>query len=158
MMESLRSAFDGLSRREKILVSVAGALTTIVIIVFLIAMPLLDGINNKQKEYIAALERRAQLEVHIAAMQGAKAVRYDSSSPLQTLISQSAAEAGFALDRVDAPSAGTVDIAMAQARPQALMAWLNDWEARGVSVQKIDIKAANNGTVSVTASLKRPGG
>jgi general secretion pathway protein M len=158
MMTSLQNWFGGLSLREKIMIGVAAALTSIVVIIFLITLPLLNAIVGKQKEYTAALERRTQIQARIANIADAKPVAFDSSGSLQQVISQSAVEAGFALDRADSPAADTVDIAMAKAKPQALMTWLNEWEARGIIIHQLDMKAANDGTVSLTASLKRPQG
>ena len=156
MMTQVENWFAGLSLREKALISIAGALTAVIVTVFLIALPLMSAISSKQTEYRQALERRAQIEMRIGAMQEKTSAPPDTSTSLQAAISQSAAEAGFALDRADSPQANLVDIAMARAKPQALMQWLNGWEARGVSVQQIDMKAANDGTVSVTATWMRP--
>ncbi|MFC4292823.1 type II secretion system protein GspM [Sphingorhabdus arenilitoris] len=156
MIETVSTWFQTLSQREKILVAVAGLLSAVVIIV-LSAIGLINAITAKQEEYFAALDRRAQIERRVAEMAKAKTVQQAVGGPLQTIIAQSAAEAGFALDRADAPRPDIVDIAMAKAKPRALMTWLNGWEAQGIVVQKIDIKAANDGTISMTASLARPG-
>jgi general secretion pathway protein M len=158
MIASLQNWFASLSFREKILVGIAAALTSVVVAIFLITLPLLNAVNAKQQEYTAALERRTQIEARIANMADVKSIPFDNSTSLQQQISQSAAEAGFALDRADTPAADTVDIAMAKAKPQALMVWLNEWEARGIIVHQVDMKAGNDGTISMTASLKRPQG
>lgn len=157
MMSALQHWFDGLSLREKIMIAVAALLTGIVAIIFLIALPLIGGIQAKQKIYLAALERRAQIEARIGNIAAAAPVSANFQGSLQSLISQSAAEAGFALDRADAPAPDSVNISMAQAKPKALMAWLNDWETQGIFAEQLDMKAGNDGTVSVTALLKRSG-
>jgi general secretion pathway protein M len=160
MTRKLTIWFDGLSQRERILVMIASMLASGAIIVFGFALPLLDAIDNRRQEYLFALEGRTRIESRIAAinaaMDNAKAAPTDSNTPLQMLISQSGAEAGFVLDRADAEATDTVDITMAHARPQALMAWLNQWENRGINIRQLNIKAATDGTVSVTASLTRP--
>ncbi|NJM50709.1 MAG: type II secretion system protein M [Sphingomonadales bacterium] len=155
MIASINTWYQALSQREKILIGVAALLSALALVV-LVSMGLLSAISAKQADYYAALERRAQIVNRVAAMDAKAVNRTDQNSSLQQLISQSAAEAGFALDRADAPHGNIVDIAMAKAKPSALMSWLNAWEAQGVVVQKIDIKAGNDGTVSMTASLARP--
>lgn len=158
MIAALQHWFGALSLREKVMVSVAAALLGIIIAVFLIALPLLTAIEKRQSDYVDALDRRATVEARIAQVADAKAPAAGSlgAGSLQQVISQSAAEAGFALDRADAPAPDTTDIAMAKARAPALMVWLNDWESRGVIIRRIDMKAGNDGTISMTASLQRP--
>lgn len=156
MTDALRHWFGTLSLRERIMIWIAGSLATIVIVIFGIALPLWGAIDAKQQEYVAALERRARVEARISNITDAPApVSTDSSVSLQLLISQSAAEAGFALDRANPAADDSVDIAMANARPKALMAWLNEWEAKGIITQELDMKAGSDGTVSVTALLQR---
>ncbi len=158
MTQKLRIWFGRLSPRERILVLIAGGLASGAILVFGIALPLLSAINNRQQDYLVALENRARIESRIAAMDNAKALPFDSNTPLQALVTQSAAEAGFVLDRANVgmgPEAAA-NIAIARARPQALMGWLNQLENSGIIIRQMNIKAATDGTVSVTASVTRP--
>jgi general secretion pathway protein M len=157
MMSSLKSWFIALSSREKIMVAAAGVLAACVIGVYAITLPLLGAIQSKQLEYNAALERKAAIISQVQSASGAKTnVRSLPSGPVQQLISQSAIEAGFAIDRADAKGADRVEFVMAKAKPNALMTWLNDWEEQGLLVERLDIKAGIDGTVAVTATLARP--
>ncbi len=156
MMDSFKSWFMALSSREKIMVAVAGVLAAGVIGVYAITLPLLGAIQNKQQEYFTALDRKAAIISQVQSAMGAQ--KNISSLPdgsVQQIISQSATEAGFAMDRADAKGADRVEFVMAKAKPNALMAWLNDWEERGLVTERLDIKAGIDGTVSVTATLAR---
>lgn len=158
MISALQIWFNALSLREKLMIAAAAALSAVIILIFLIGLPLLAAIETKQQEYVAALDRRARVEARIENLAtAAPAADNNLSGSLQSVISQSAAEAGFALDRADPAAADGLEIAMAKARPKALMTWLNDWEARGIVAEQVDIKAGTDGTVSVTALLKRSG-
>jgi general secretion pathway protein M len=157
MMSSLKNWFIALSSREKIMVAIAGILAAGVIGVYAITLPLLGAIQSKQLEYNGALERKAAIISLVQSASGAKTnARSLPSGPVQQLVSQSAIEAGFAIDRADAKGADRVEFVMAKAKPNALMTWLNDWEEQGLLVERLDIKAGIDGTVAVTATLARP--
>jgi general secretion pathway protein M len=157
MMERLSSWFVNLSVREKLLVSVAGLLVSGLIAVYGLYMPLTSSIQAKHQEYRAALERRVAVEEAVTDASNARteAAPAATTGPLELGISQSASEAGFTLDRAEAAGNGRVAIAMAQARPSALLKWLAEQELQGIVAEKIDIKAGANGTVSIDATMAR---
>jgi general secretion pathway protein M len=157
MIGKVQNWFIALSSREKIMVVLAGILAAGVIGVYAITLPLLGAIQNKQLEYFAALDRKAAIISQVQSASGAqKNAPSLPAGSVQQLISQSAIEAGFAMDRADAKGADRVEFVMAKAKPNALMTWLNDWEERGLLVERLDIKAGIDGTVAVTATLARP--
>jgi general secretion pathway protein M len=148
--------FAALSRREKILVIMAGSLAAATFGVYAVTMPLLHEIGDKRAQYFVALERRAMIEAQIAAAPAANGNIADSAAgPLQQLMSQSAIGGGFAIDRVDARGPDTVIITMAKAKPGAFMVWLDTWEARGVDASELTITAGNDGTAAIAATLTR---
>jgi general secretion pathway protein M len=153
------SWFRGLSRREQIMVGGAGALVAAVIGIYAVTLPLLAAIDAKRAQYFDAAERRGaiQAQVQDALGENAGATNLPAGS-VQQIISQSATEAGFVLDRADGSGADKVDIVMAKAKPQAFMTWLNDWEQRGLLAERLTIKAGSDGTIAVTATLARPRG
>lgn len=159
----LRSWFGALSGREQIMVGAAGALAAAVIGIYAVTLPLLAAIDAKRAQYSAATERRGAIVAQVEAAAGANAGGGAGGANMPTgsvqqIISQSATEAGFVLDRADGSGADKVDIVMAKAKPQALMVWLNDWEQRGLLTERLTIKAGNDGTIAVTATLARPRG
>ncbi len=156
-MGKVQNWIAALSSREKIMVAVAGILASGVIVVYVITLPLLGAIDDKKREYFAALERKAAIVSQVQSASGAKAsAQVLPAGSVQQTISQSAIEAGFALDRADPKGDDRVEIMMAKAKPSAFMAWLNDWEERGLQTARLDIKAGIDGTVTVTATLVRP--
>ena len=92
-----------------------------------------------------------------AAQNQPKAAAIISDTSLETLINQSAAEAGFTLEKVDASGSDRTVITITQARPSALLKWLAELELQGVITEQIDVKAGNAGTVAVNATLVKGG-
>lgn len=155
----LQSWFGALSGREQIMVGAAGALAAAVIGIYAITLPLLGAIDAKREQYSAATERRGAIVAQVDAAAGANAGAVNMpAGSVQQLISQSATDAGFVLDRADGNGADKVEIVMSKAKPQAFMIWLNDWEQRGLLAERLTITAGTDGTIAVTATLERPRG
>jgi general secretion pathway protein M len=155
MIAKLSGWYSGLSLREKILVGIAAGLSAVLVAIYGLYLPLTGSIQEKRINYRAALDRRVAIEAAVAssanrqASVGPQAV----SGPIEQLVNQSAAEAGFTLDKAESAGNGRVAIMMTQARPSALLKWLAELEKQGVMVEQIDVKAATAGSVSMTATL-----
>lgn len=148
--------FAALSLREKILVAIGAMLAVAVVAVYGVTLPLLAAINGKQTDYFAALERRAAIVLKVdAALADKPGVAATPAGDMRELVLQSALDAGFALDSITAQGANAASFSMLKARPAAFMAWLNEWEMRGIMVKALDIKAGTDGTVAVTATFAR---
>jgi general secretion pathway protein M len=152
----LQNWFLALSRREQWLVGIAAILTMFVIGFYLVTRPMLNAIDAKRAEYFVALERRAAIvsQVNSALNEKVGAGSIPAGS-VQQLISQSAVDAGFVLDRADARGADEVEFTISKAKPAAFMVWLGDWETRGILARNLDVKASADGTIAVTATLAR---
>lgn len=156
MIDSIKSWFVALSRREQFLVGFAGGLATIIFAVW-IAFALSKAIDTKQAEHFKAMEMRARIEAKALALsKAAKALPIAvQQGPLELAVSQSATEKGFTLDKTEARGADQVAIVIAQARPAALLGWLSELEGQSVVADEVSIKPGTNGTVAVTITLKR---
>jgi general secretion pathway protein M len=158
-MDVIYTWFAALSQREKIMVSAAGLLLAIIVGIYAITLPLLGAIDTKREEYLAALDRRGQIEARIGNSKNTsrQIVNVDSSEPLQIVLSQSSAEAGFAADAITAQGNDAVSISMAKAKPIAFMSWIMDLEDRGITTKTLTMKAGTDGTVAISAELQRQG-
>lgn len=159
MKQQVVQWYTGLSLREKVLVGIAVALFALVFTVYGVYLPLTSAITEKRLAYREALERRVSIEAMVdnAAQNQPKAAAIISDTSLETLINQSAAEAGFTLEKVDASGSDRTVITITQARPSALLKWLAELELQGVITEQIDVKAGNAGTVAVNATLVKGG-
>lgn len=159
MKQQVIQWYSGLSSREKVLVGIAAALFALVFTIYGVYFPLTSAITEKRLAYREALERRVSIEAMVdnAAQNQPKAAAIISDTSLETLINQSAAEAGFTLEKVDASGSDRTVITITQARPSALLKWLAELELQGVITEQIDVKAGNAGTVAVNATLVKGG-
>jgi general secretion pathway protein M len=158
MTDSLRNWFTALSQRERIFVGVAGLILAVVIAVYAVTLPLLNAIETARTDYIIALERRGAIEVQVTLAEKNKVqIASIPAGSLQQIISQNAVEAGFVIDRADAKGDARTEIMMSKAKPSAVLVWLNDWEGRGIVIERLMIVAGNDGTVAVTATLAKQG-
>ncbi|MFD1766649.1 type II secretion system protein GspM [Sphingorhabdus buctiana] len=159
MKQQVIQWYTGLSSREKVLVGIAAALFALVFTIYGVYFPLTSAITEKRLAYREALERRVSIEAMAdnAAQNQPKAAAIIFDTSLETLINQSAAEAGFTLEKVDASGSDRAVITITQARPPALLKWLAELELQGVITEQIDVKAGSAGTVGVNATLVKGG-
>jgi general secretion pathway protein M len=155
MIGKLSNWYLALSLREKILVGIAAALSFVLVAIYGLYLPLVGLIEAKRIEYRAALERRVAIEAMVASQTDRSAIvaAPKVSGPIEQLVSQRATEAGFAVEKAEAARDGRVVLAMAQARPPALLKWLAELEQAGIAVEQIDIKTGAIESVAVTATL-----
>jgi general secretion pathway protein M len=79
-------------------------------------------------------------------------------APLDVVVSQSAGEAGFTLDRNDPQGNGRVSIAIGQARPVAFFGWLAQLETMGIDVETLNARPVpGSNVIGATAVLRRAG-
>lgn len=159
MIQPIILWFTGLSLREKMLVGIATVLLALIVTIYGIYFPLTSAITVKRIEYREALERRVAIEAMVenAVQNQPKAAAIISATAVETVINQSATEAGFTLEKVDAAGNDRAVITITQARPSALMKWLAELELQGVITEQIDLKTGSAGTVSVNATLVKGG-
>jgi general secretion pathway protein M len=157
MIGSFRSWWDNHSIAERMLMAVLGVAIAIVLLWLVIWRPVTDGLDAGWARQGAALDRYGSVRAKVEALKGLPASSQRAASPVEQLVSQSAAEAGFTLDRVGSSGTGmSVSIASAKAAP--LLSWLSQIEAAGIAVQSISIVPGQTpGTVAVQAVFQDRG-
>jgi general secretion pathway protein M len=157
MIGSFRNWWDNHSVAERALMAVLGVAIAIVLLWLVIWRPVTDGLDAGWARQGAALDRYGSVRAKVEALKGLPASSQRAASPVEQLVSQSAAEAGFTLDRVGSSGTGmSVSIASAKAAP--LLSWLSQIEAAGIAVQSISIVPGQTpGTVTVQAVFQDRG-
>lgn len=156
MVEGIRNWWGNHSAAERRLMAGLGIVILLVIVWLGIWRPIEEGLAAGWARQGAALDRFQSVEAKVAALKSlptgaGQGVR----TPIEQLVSQSAAEAGFTLDRVGSQGAGRMSISIAAAKMSVLLGWLSQLEAQGVTVQTISIvPGVTDGTVSVQAVLQ----
>lgn len=157
-MNEMRHWWAGLSQRERMLIGVMGVLIAIVAIWLGIARPVESGLQSAREAQAAALDRNVAMRAKVKALQAPQTPAAGAAGPLDQMIGQSAGDAGFTLERVQAQGENRAEIAIASARPTALFGWLAAIEGQGVVVESLTVQpSTTTGTLTVRAVLKKSG-
>lgn len=158
MTASIKRWFAALSLREKRLVLAAVALAIITLFWFGLVRPVSDGLADARIRHSTAVQRLAEIESQIESVKIMQRTRpAPISAPLETVVRERAAEAGFALATVSPQPNNGLQIAIAAARPAAFFAWVADLEASGILVESLSTSDNADQTISATVVLKIQG-
>jgi len=159
MMQAVKLWWQGREPRERVLLGIMFILLGAVILWLAVYRPVEGALRQSALENLEASERYADVIRKVELLQNGKAsVGQPSSLPVEQIVGQSAGEAGFTLERVQLQGNDRVDIAIASARPTALMGWIAALEAKGVSVERATISPSGaTGTVTAQLSFRRAG-
>lgn len=158
MTAALKAWFSALSLREKRLVLVAVALAIVTLFWFGLVRPVSDGLADARVRHNTAVQRLAEIESQIESVKIMQRTRpAPISAPLETVVRERAAEAGFALANVSPQPNNGLQIAIAAARPAAFFAWVADLEASGILVESLSTSDNADQTISATLVLKIQG-
>jgi general secretion pathway protein M len=157
MTESLKIWWRAHSQSERRLMTVLGVIMLLVFLWLGIWRPISNGVENGWARQGIALDRYASVKAKITALKTVHAASAASGGrpSLDQFVGQTAAEAGFTLDRASTQGAGRTSINIASARMSPLLDWISRLEQAGISVQTISIvPGATDGTVTVQALLQ----
>ena len=156
MIAAVRVWYVGLSRREQVLMGIAGGLAALVILIFAIILPILSAFDRAEAAHDEAVQRRGRIEATVeAALTQNPAARVAGSPDIALIVTQGAAEKGFDLVTSANAAPGQVTFRMDQARAPALLVWLHELESQGVMVSSVTLRGGPNGSVSVDAQLQK---
>lgn len=159
MTERLQNWWAGLSLREKWLVGIAGALA-LGVLIWGFGRPAAAAFVDLENQHRAAVERegRVAAKVQLLAQRPAKSVAAALDAvAIDQYLAQSAGEIGLTLDRNEARGTGQATIAIATAKAPVLTDWLASLEGQGFIVDQLTITPAADGTVGLTAELRKGG-
>ena len=156
MIENLKKWYFALTSRERVLVSVAGVLTAVVVVIFGILLPTMSALEQAESGLDEAVQRRGRIEAAVEAASLQKpAAALPAQADIDLVVTQGAAEKGFDLLKPTNSAPGQVDFRIEQARAPALLAWLSELESQGISVSTITMRGGTNGSVTVEAQLRQ---
>lgn len=140
----------------------------LILLMLVIALPLLAWLLVVQplgRAYDAALDRHLESVDRNGRVRAlAEGARSGSSAPaaaagqdLGMLVTESAGRAGLTIAANESAGAGSAKVTIAQAPSAAAMQWLRELESGGVRIEELRMAPADQGLVSVTVRLARPG-
>jgi len=159
MRDGLLSWWIGLSKRERWLVGFAAALAFGVLL-WALGRPVYAALSDLESKHRAAVERegRVAAKIDLLAQCPEKSVA-TALAPvaIDQFLAQSAGEIGLTLDRNEARGDAQATIAIAAAKAPVLTDWLASLEMQGFVVDQLIITPAPDGTVGMTAELRKSG-
>ncbi len=159
MTERLQNWWAGLSTREGWLVGIAGVLA-LGVVIWSLARPAVAAFIDLESQHRAAIERegRVAAKARLLGQRPAKSVAATIDAvAVDQYLAQSAGEIGLTLDRNEARGQGQATIAIATAKAPVLTDWLASLEGQGFVVDQLTITPAADGTVGMTAELRKSG-
>lgn len=143
--------WNGLSGRERGMMYLAGGLSALFGIYFLILQPLAAAKEDAQRDYrrMSADAQQvfaglAQLEVRSEAANGDV---QGGNESLELLLSRTSSARGLQIIRLQPSGEGELTVWFDTANPQTLMTWLTELEQRyGAEVRKTDFRKSNQNT------------
>jgi len=159
MTEKLQNWWIALSPRERWLVGIAGVLA-LGVIIWGLGRPAYAAFTDLEAQHRAAIERegRVAAKAQLLSQRPAKSLSTALDAvAIDQYLAQSAGEIGLTLDRNEARGSGQATIAIATAKAPVLTDWLAALEAQGFVVDQLTITPAADGTVGMTAELRKGG-
>lgn len=155
MIGTVQPWWAALSQREKWLIGVAAALALLVL-AWLTGRGVLGALDAQAERHREAVARAARVEAKAALLAAPVARPPAVAGSLDQWLAQSASDAGLTIDRNDARGDSLASIAIAAARAPGLVAWLAGLEAQGLVFDRMSITPGTDGTVALTAEVRRP--
>ena len=159
MSERIAGWWQGLSSRERWLVGIAGALALCVVL-WLLVRPAYAAYSNLEAGHRAAIEREGRVAAKVQLLTQRPVMPASVANEgvaIDQYLTQSAGEIGLTLDRNEARGQRQATIAIATAKAPVLTDWLASLEGQGFVVDQLTITPAADGTVGMTAELRRGG-
>lgn len=160
MMLAIHNWWAGLTARERVLVGIAGALAA-GLLLWLATFGVAAALSDARTAHGEAVDRAAAISARvdaIAALEaaGARPPATASAATLDLFIAQSAAERGLTLARNEPQGGGATIIAIPNIRATDALGWLAALEEAGVLAADLSLRPNADGTVALTATLRRP--
>ena len=158
MMQRLATWYTGLTQRERVLVSVAGGLGAVVLLVYGVVLPLGQALDSAATRHREATERTGRIVAGLEALKRAPAPRSASlAGSVEQIAGASAQEAGFVVQSNQRRGSDMAVLVIPTARPSAVLAWLDGLGGQGLAVEQVTLTPAPDGTVSVNVTLRKGG-
>jgi len=143
------------SARERMLLRVMLGLAALVLGWLLVVRPLGDALEAAKARHGAAVVALAEAKARSEARRGAEGAA--PALPIDSLIGQSAGEAGFTAARVTAAGPARASVTITSARPQALFGWVASLERRGLVVDRLQAQTNADRTLAAEIAFRARG-
>lgn len=157
MTEQVLTWYRARTQRERYMVAGAGIAVILAFVYFLI-VPLSEALASAKARHADAVIALGETQARVDAVKTLQADRAAPlDAPIESVIRARANDAGFALTIVTPQGSDRVQIAIASARPGALISWIAGLEASGLLVDRLGTTDNGDRTVAVQMTVKAQG-
>ncbi|WP_404369307.1 type II secretion system protein GspM [Sphingomonas sp. MMS24-J45] len=157
MTEQFLTWFRARTQREQYMVA-GGAVAVALALLYFLIVPLNDALASAKARHADAVIALGETQARVDAVKALQADRAGPlDAPLESVIRTRANDAGFALTNVTPQGSDHVQLAIASARPGALIGWIAGLEASGILVDRLATIDNGDRTVSVQMTVKAQG-
>ncbi|HEY0446639.1 MAG TPA: type II secretion system protein GspM [Allosphingosinicella sp.] len=160
MNETMRDWWRTRTLREQRLLLAMFGLSAVVLAWLLVIRPLNDALSRARERHGEAVLQLAEARAQVRTVAGLEqSAAPPLTAPLDTLLNQSATEAGFPVARVDREGVNQATLVVPAVRPQAFFGWVGQMEARErLIVERLTATTNSDQTLSVTVTFRARGG
>ena len=153
-MTALTAWWQARTPRERGLLLVMFALLAVVIAWLLVVRPLSDSLDSAKRRHAEAVTALAEARGRAEAVRRQGQTSAAPPLPIDSFVSRTSTEAGFANARIAGQGPTQATIAIDAARAQAFFAWVRLMEARGLRVESLRARANPDQTLAVEAAFR----
>lgn len=158
MMQRLTTWYIGLTQRERAMVSVAGVLGALVLLIYGLILPLGHALDDAATRHREVTERAGRIAAGLESLKRAPVARVARLvGPVEQVAAGSAQEAGFVVQSNQRRGSDMAVLVIPTARPSAVLAWLDGLGPQGLAVEQVTLTPAPDGSVSVNVTLRKAG-
>ncbi|MEO0032063.1 MAG: hypothetical protein RIS94_1821 [Pseudomonadota bacterium] len=157
MIAALLARYRMLTGREQRLVAGALGLTALVIAVYGLILPLGRAFDAAHMRMSDASERSARVQAVLAMIDGERGSAASMEpAPLDRLVAAEAEQADLVVQSSQPRGQAVTQVVVTGARSSAALPWLDRLARGGVVIDALTMTPGADGTLSITATLRRP--
>jgi general secretion pathway protein M len=157
MIVTLRDRYLGRSPREQRLLILMTAIAIPLLIWLALVVPLSSAYDRALERHLEAVDRNGRVKLLADRAKGAPDRGAPAGGDLMLVLTDSARQAGLAAEANAGAVPGSAAVSIASGPPPQVLAWLKQVEAQGYRIADVRLAPAGPGTVTLTATIARPG-
>jgi len=150
----VRDWYGALTARERVLVSIAGALVALLVLIYGVVLPLGAAHDKAHDRHRAAVEVSGRVLAGLEALQDAPPTTA-AAGPVAQAVAQFAEAEGLVLQANEPRGNDVAVVIVPTAAAGAALGFLDQLRRQGIVAEQVTITPAADGSVSVNATLRR---
>lgn len=149
MIQNARNWWSQRSIRERNLITIMLVLLVPVLLWYAVAMPFWKALVASKVRHDNAVEALGRVNAKASILKKLEQSPPPAQSgPLQSVISQSATEAGFTLTKSEPTASDGLSLSISNAKSAAFFAWISKLEGQGYFIEQASIRPNTDATIA----------